>query len=161
MTTVAFFAHGKPVPQGSKRIGRNRATGKAILLDDNDKPLKAWRTNVTRAAAAAMQARGLTTIDEPCKVAISFYFPRPAGHLGTGRNAGTVKASAPEHPSVKPDLDKCIRAILDALTSAAVFYDDSRVVEIEAGKFYAAEAGAAVVVTTRLAGYGDPIQVTA
>jgi Holliday junction resolvase RusA-like endonuclease len=40
-----------------------------------------------------------------------------------------------EHPTVPPDLDKLIRAVLDGLTAIA-YVDDSQVVEIYAKKIY-------------------------
>jgi Holliday junction resolvase RusA-like endonuclease len=147
MTALRFVVHGKPIPQGSKRIGRNRATGKPILLDDNDVELRHWRAAVRDAAWAAMQSTGFETLDEPCDVEAVFSFTRPAGHYGTGKNAGTLRATAPAYPAVKPDLDKLLRACLDSMTAAAVFFDDSRVVCAVAVKRYGPTAGLSVTVT--------------
>lgn len=47
-------------------------------------------------------------------------------------------------PSVKPDLDKLIRAVLDALTGIA-YTDDSQVVRILAQKSYGSVEGVRVV----------------
>jgi len=43
------------------------------------------------------------------------------------------------HPTVKPDIDKTLRAVLDALTGIA-YDDDSQVVSVAASKMYGAEA---------------------
>ena len=45
-----------------------------------------------------------------------------------------------EYPTVPPDLDKLIRAVLDSLSGIA-YIDDSQVVEIIARKSYAEEPG--------------------
>jgi Holliday junction resolvase RusA-like endonuclease len=72
----------------------------------------------------------------PCMVSIVFRLQRPKGHYGTGRNAGILKASSPHVPVTKPDVDKMVRVVLDALTGIA-FMDDSQVVELRALKKYA------------------------
>ena len=56
------------------------------------------------------------------EIRASFYMPRPK----------SVKRA---EPTVKPDLDKLQRALLDALTSI-VYRDDAQVVEIRASKHY-------------------------
>lgn len=42
-------------------------------------------------------------------------------------------------PSVRPDLDKLCRAVLDALTDAGIWHDDSQVCSLSAIKVYADE----------------------
>jgi crossover junction endodeoxyribonuclease RusA len=58
----------------------------------------------------------------PVAVALAFRMPRP-------------KSSKPGQPADKrPDLDKLVRAVLDALTSAGMYEDDARVVDLRASK---------------------------
>jgi Holliday junction resolvase RusA-like endonuclease len=61
------------------------------------------------------------------KVTLLFIMPRPK----------TVKRA---EPSVAPDLDKLVRAALDALTSVA-YEDDGQVTEIHAIKIYGGVPG--------------------
>jgi Holliday junction resolvase RusA-like endonuclease len=61
------------------------------------------------------------------KVTLLFVMPRPK----------TVKRA---EPSVAPDLDKLVRAALDALTSVA-YEDDGQVTEIHAIKIYGGVPG--------------------
>ena len=124
----------RPVPQGSKKIGRNRGTGRAVLVDDNP-ALASWRALV--AGTARKEWNGRPPLVVPVSVWADFYLPRPAGHFGTGRNAGVLKASAPEWPAVKPDLDKLLRAVFDSLTTAGVWKDDSLAVVVSGAKHYA------------------------
>ncbi|ALY08885.1 RusA-like resolvase [Arthrobacter phage Galaxy] len=143
---VSFWAAGVPLPQGSKRIGRNRATGSPVLIDDNA-ALKSWREVVDHYARQAVKGR--ERLDEPCAVDLTFYMPRPAGHYR--KDGVTLRASAPAlWCAVKPDVDKLSRAVLDSLTSAGVWAEDSRAVILRASMQYAAlphEAGVAVLVS--------------
>jgi Holliday junction resolvase RusA-like endonuclease len=89
------------------------------LTSDNPK-LHGWREVI---GWAAREATG-ELIEVPCSVAAVFYLPRPA--------------SIPKHvryPGKRPDLDKLIRACLDAMTGI-VFKDDSLVVTVDACKRY-------------------------
>ncbi len=105
---------------------------------------KPWEAVV---AAAALEA-GAEPLDGPIAVGLVFRLPRPAGHFGRR----WLRPAAPAWPASRPDLDKLIRAVLDALTGIC-WRDDSRVVEIRATKRYA-EGGdkpCGVTVTVRTA----------
>ena len=141
---VGFWVSGLPVPQGSKKIGRNKATGRAVLIDDNEK-LAGWRDLVDYNARKAV--RGREVLDTPCAVDLSFEMERPKSHY---KADGTVKPNAPVWCAVKPDLDKLERAILDSLTTAGVWAEDSRAVILRSSKRYAGlphQAGVSVLVT--------------
>jgi Holliday junction resolvase RusA-like endonuclease len=125
---------GVPVPQGSKRAFRHSKTGRVVMVDDNEN-LAAWRGLVEQRARQAWAGRPALTV--PLFGTLLFYLPRPAGHFGTGRNAGRVKDSAPLWPGVKPDLDKLQRAVFDSLTAAGVWKDDALCVGVSAWKHYA------------------------
>lgn len=131
MTSVSFFVGGVPVPQGSKKgfvVGR-----RAVLVDDNKKLLQPWREEVARRAFSTFAYRNPT--DGPVRVDAAFVLPRPAS---------TRRAL----PSVKPDLDKLLRALLDGITQAGnVWADDSRVVEIHSTKVYGTAPGVHVTIT--------------
>ncbi|WAB09152.1 RusA-like resolvase [Arthrobacter phage Eesa] len=142
---VGFWAAGVPIPQGSKSLGKNKATGRATMYDAN-KGLKPWREVVAATAREAVGKR--PAIDGPCAVDLAFYMPRPAGHY---KKDGSLRASAPAvWCAVKPDSDKLERAVFDALTAAGVWADDSRAVIVRTSKRYAEEphqAGVSVLVT--------------
>lgn len=112
-----------------------KLTGKTNLVESS-KAMKPWRTLVTHQARRA-KPKGFTPYAGAVRVEVIFRFPRPKGHYGTGRNAGNLKPSAPEHHITKPDVDKLLRAILDGLTAAGIYHDDSQVVEVETFKHYA------------------------
>lgn len=129
---------GTPIPQGS--LNKNRYGSQYY---DNAATLTPWRANITAATrhAIAFEHRGIETpiYDRGTAVGVwaVFTFTRPAGHYGTGRNAGTLKDSAPMHHVVKPDSDKLIRACLDALKDAGLMKDDCQAVIARGEKTYA------------------------
>ncbi len=139
---IAFTVHGEPIPQGSKT--RTRWGG---IREDNPRT-KPWRATVAADAALAMNRRPL--LAGAVALEAVFTFPRPKAHYGTGRNAGTVKASAPTHHTKTPDLDKLLRALGDALTGIVV-RDDSQLSRVTATKVY----GKPARVEVRVAEVGD------
>ena len=123
---VAFRVHGTPTPQGSKRY-----VGNGQMIESAGAKLTTWREDVKHAALDAMNGR--LPFDGPVEVKVTFYLPRPK----------SVKRAL---PSVRPDIDKTTRSLLDALTSAGVFRDDSQVTDLHARKRYAEIPGAEVIV---------------
>lgn len=73
--------------------------------------------------------------EEPCRVEVVFYLPRPK----------TVKR---QYPTTTPDLDKLLRGLFDAMTSAKVWVDDSQAVDVVALKRYGDNPGCSVTITT-------------
>lgn len=122
MSSYEFTVIGKPAGKGSKRIGRTRA-GRPIVLDDNART-KPWQSQVQ---AAAIEAMGIPAepFRGPVSVSVVIQIARPKGHYGTGKNAGKLKDNAPYWCLSKPDCDKVVRTVLDALTGVA-YHDDSQ-----------------------------------
>jgi len=131
-TRLLFTVRGKPEPGGSKTPGVTR-NGRRFVRDSNP-AVREWRRRIVDKAAEAMDGKDL--LSGPLRLVVTFYLTRPNGHLGTGRNAGKVKPSAPEWPTTKPDTTKLLRALEDALTNV-VWADDAHVVRQEASKRYA------------------------
>lgn len=133
---MRITVYGKPITQGSKI--RTRWS----MRDSNGDTLLPWRDNVRAAAVALMQSEwGGRFGTAPVHVVVTFTFARPSAHYGTGRNAGTLKLSAPPCPSSHAigDLDKLVRACFDALTDAGIWKDDSQVVSLIARKLFVGE----------------------
>ncbi len=134
-SSIVITAYGTPVTQGSIRsLGAGRPS-----VHSNAKRLKPWRQTVHEAALDAMQL--YDRIDGPVQVRLMFCFDRPGGHYGSGRNAGTVRGSAPDYPATRSsgDIDKLSRSCLDSLVSAGVLIDDSQVVDLRARKTWAGD----------------------
>lgn len=125
---LSRWVPGRPAPQGSKTyLGRRGGRG---VLVESSKAVKPWRADVREAFAdlpdrSALGLPGFTGPGVALVVMIVFVMPRPAA---------TPKRK-PTPPAVKrPDLDKLVRAVLDALKSAGVYPDDSQVVTLHAHK---------------------------
>lgn len=121
---MVFFVPGIPVQQGSKRH-----VGNGIMVEDAKEKLMPWRDSITYAAREA----STECLTGPVSVSLTFYFPRPKSHY---RANGQLKDTAPRYKSSRPDLDKLIRAVLDAMTAAGVWRDDSQVAALHANKAY-------------------------
>jgi Holliday junction resolvase RusA-like endonuclease len=132
MSTLEFTVLGRPQPAGSKRAFRHPSTSRIVVVDDA-KGSRPWKQQIAGAALAAKPDGEF--LAGPLAVELVFVLARPKGHFGTGRNATTVRASAPQLPIVKPDLDKLSRAVLDACTGV-VWHDDAQVVDKRARKTY-------------------------
>ena len=127
----AFEVHGTPGPQGSKT--RNAAGA----LYESSAKVKPWREAVKSAALDRLSYDVCwSPLREAVRLEVVFTLPRPKAHFGTGKNAGLVKASAPQFPIGKPDTDKLLRSTQDALKDAGVLLDDSVVTDTVAAKRY-------------------------
>lgn len=137
---LTFWVDGVPQPQGSKQAFATKKdgnyTGKTTMIETT-KGLPAWRKAVQAEAEAAAANAGWDAQREAIAMNAIFYFPRPKGHFGTGRNAGIIRDAAPIHHLTKPDTDKLLRAIGDALTAAKVLTDDATIVGEHGWKAYA------------------------
>lgn len=123
---IEFTVAGVPAPQGSKVRTRWG------VREDNPNT-KPWRTAVAWEATAAMN--GAHPLAGPLVMVVVFFFPRPKAHYRTGKRAGELKDNAPHYCTTKPDSDKLLRAIGDAVTGI-VCRDDAQFVEITARKLY-------------------------
>lgn len=129
--TLHLTVYGSPTPQGSKKVLGGR------LLDVNAEGLRTWREDVKHAAIAAMadlpewdrDAQGILG-------AFTFTMKRPRHHYVAGDPARELREHAPRLHTSRPDLDKLLRSTWDALTTAGVYYDDSRLCQAFATKVY-------------------------
>ena len=122
----SFEVPGKPVPQGSMR-----SFGHGRMVHSNHQELLPWRAHV--AAIADQHVPPMWDTTGPMRVEATFWLPRPKNHHGSKG----LKPSAPWWPTGRVgDVDKYARALLDALTDAGVWVDDSQVVLLTAEKSY-------------------------
>jgi crossover junction endodeoxyribonuclease RusA len=101
-----FYVPGVPAPKGSYRRFKNSITAA------NPEKTYSWQAKVSQYAQGAMKLHAV--ISQPCKVSCLFVFKKP---------------QRPKHQIyhiVKPDGDKLLRCVLDALTGI-VYRDDSMV----------------------------------
>ena len=140
MPDLSFTVYGQAHPAGSKTAMRTK-TGK-LLVRDAAKGSRPWKTQVAQAAGEAMNGTGL--FDGALELSVIFTVPRPKGHYGVRG----LRPSAPEHPTVRPDVTKLLRAVEDACTGI-VWRDDAQIVEQHAIKRYGEPACVTVKVARR------------
>lgn len=117
---VRIDVRGIAQPKGSTRAFNIPGLKAPIVTSDNPK-LKDWQHAVQRAAALEC----VLLMHGPVRVYAHFQLPRPKSR------------KRDRHHMTKPDLDKLIRAVNDALTGTA-YKDDSQVVSIVTTKEYCA-----------------------
>jgi Holliday junction resolvase RusA-like endonuclease len=132
--------HGTPQPAGSKR-GFYRG-GRVVIVDANPKS-RDWKDHVKAEVQRTYTGPLLTG---PVKLDLRFCGSRPKSHYGTGKNKDSVKTTAPDYPTVKPDALKLARAVEDALTGV-VYKDDAQVVEMTIRKVYSTPPRVELAVT--------------
>ena len=131
MDEIVFYAAGFPAPQGSKtHVGGGR-------LIESSRLVGPWRDTVRTAAIRAVDGQPPRT--GPLEAWLRFIMPRPKSHLRKGRaqtDGWQLLPFAPREHTSKPDVDKLVRAVLDALTGVA-WCDDAQVVAVHGEKGYA------------------------
>lgn len=157
ITRLEFTAIGSPATKGSvvafvpKKKDGSLATkpdGSPMVVkhDDTGKKGKTWATQVSGAAFEAMVAGNIALMrDVPLVFGVDFYLPRPKSHFRSGRNSHLLAATAPIAPCTRPDVDKLLRAVLDALKNV-VYADDGQVAAVIAHKHFGEPARAEITV---------------
>jgi crossover junction endodeoxyribonuclease RusA len=125
MFDLTIDVSGDPASQGSHSVIHGR------IVQVNSAKHKKWR-NAVAFAALDLVGNDWELIDEPIKLSVIFYLPRP-------------KTATRELPAVMPDLDKLIRSVGDSLTGT-IIRDDSRIVIIQAQKVYADKRGTGALI---------------
>lgn len=107
---------GTPVPQGSSK-GFARA-GRVIITSAN-KNLKPWRNTMASNFVEAIGTRHAPLFTGPVEVSATFIMPRIA----------SLPKSKEKPHTVKPDLDKLLRALGDSLSESQVLADDALITD--------------------------------
>lgn len=128
--SATFVVRGKPEPKGSTRAFMPKGARFPVVTSDN--PKARGFADLVRLVAQEHAPPELLT--GPVRVSLAFFLARPKS---TPRKV--------VHHIKKPDVDKTVRAVLDALTGI-VWRDDSQVVELHASKGFGAP-GVVVAVT--------------
>jgi Holliday junction resolvase RusA-like endonuclease len=137
-TVIQFTVFGQPEPQGSARLVPVKGYARPFITSDNP-DLKKWRANVAYQAKEAMRTRQRELLGHgvPVEIEVEFVFKRP---LSLKRDVA--------HKTTRPDTDKLVRGVLDALTGI-VYDDDAQVIGIVASKTFGEFECAKIVVRER------------
>jgi Holliday junction resolvase RusA-like endonuclease len=133
----SFTIFGVAQPQGSTRAFMPRGWTRPVITTDNAK-VKPWRQELAQTAMVAMHECGakLAARGVPISIVLTFHFDKPKS-----------EKKFAVHKVTKPDLDKLLRAVLDALTGIA-YADDSQVTECRVAKIFGSPARLEVQVNT-------------
>ena len=138
--SISLLIMGDPIQKNRPRFARktmkSKRTGKQIdfvqTYSDQETEEGLWILTARRQIkSGGVFFRGAV------EVIFRFWIKRPAGHFGTGRNAGILKNNAQKWPAWKQDLDNYEKFALDCLNHCQIWEDDSRVVGIDSKKRYA------------------------
>lgn len=144
MAALTFTAYGTPQPQGSSSAFIPKGWTRAVVTSANPKN-KGWREVVGHAAHRARVEGRAKVLTGPVRLMVAFYLPRPK----------SLSRYVLVHVK-KPDTDKLIRSVCDALTGV-VWKDDSQVIQVKATKDYAGQGERPrAVITVQLL---DPVAV--
>jgi crossover junction endodeoxyribonuclease RusA len=124
---VTFTVYGVAQPKGNMRAFLKRGMKFPIVTETN-RNVRSWSQLVAEGASGALLRSGGQQLTGPVSVSVCFALPRPKKYQKRGLD--------PAHCTA-PDIDKLLRAVLDAL-SQVVFRDDAQVVNVAAAKFYTA-----------------------
>lgn len=137
---------GIPASKGSYRPvnGRTKTGRRVTRLIPMDKKEKPWRDSIVKAVQATDKWRQFREQSEGKGLYVSYDFrlPKP-------------KTVSRYQPTVKPDIDKLVRCVNDALTDSAVIEDDSRIVGILAEKRYAENGNEGVTIYIQIEDNGE------
>lgn len=126
---VSLHIPGIPVPKGSAKGFYNRKTGRVIITQTNRERQKPWASLIS----TMVSGTGMTPVEGPVFLDMIFVFPRPKSHYrGKARE---LRVDAPRYHTIKPDADKLVRCVCDALTQIA-WHDDSQAQILYAIKTY-------------------------
>ena len=128
---IEFTVYGIPEAQGSTRAFIPKGWGRPVVTSTNKK-VKPWRQEIARTAAEAPGMKCFLRKDGGVSVSLSFLLPRPES-----------LAKKYTVANKRPDIDKLVRAVLDALTGIA-YEDDSQVVKLDVSKAYGLQPGVTV-----------------
>lgn len=130
---LCFVAEG--IPKGQPRARAFYMKDKGVRMFDPS-TAEGWKSQV------AVAGRGVLPeipIEGPIILTLTFFFPRPKSHYGSGKKASTLKDSAPKFHIGKPDADNLAKAVMDAMTQLGFWKDDAQVWCLGVFKYFATE----------------------
>lgn len=123
--------YGVPRPQGSKN---GFVRGGRVVMVEAASGLKEWRSAVANNVGLEARRNGWVRLDKdtPAHVTLEFTFTRP-------------KSVKRLFHTVKPDVDKLTRAVLDGISQCQVVWaDDAQVVSLFVAKRYGDQDAVAI-----------------
>jgi crossover junction endodeoxyribonuclease RusA len=134
---ISFWVAGEPQPKGSTKgwIIKGKNGGKDhVATTSNNPKLKTWELRIAHEAQAQVPkdfCDGESAFDVSCV----FEFAKPKSYPKSFDFQNTKR----------PDIDKCLRAVLDALSNIC-YHDDAQVNSVKMKKIYSNNPGVMVII---------------
>ena len=131
--SISFTVPGRPVGKGRPRFSNGRA-----YTDQQTKEYEeevAWRFMTAKRSKMLAQTFWERVKEAPVAITITAFYPVPKSDSKKKR---TEKLENYIRPTIKPDVDNVVKAILDGLNGLA-YKDDKQVFQLVAMKRYAAD----------------------
>lgn len=129
--------NGVPRPQ-YRSFAHTRASASKVQMWDPSKKNKNSFQKAFQQALLQANTRNIFSLqNKPCSITVRFFFPRPKNHYNYNYSTGTLtlRHDAPTYVTKVPDLDNCLKLVVDALQK--VCYDNDCVVaHIDAAKLF-------------------------
>lgn len=132
--TYTILVPGKPIAKKRPRFFRK---------GDHVGTYNPQETEEGRFLALARQFIPSVPLKGPLSIVAEFRFARPKAHYRTGKRAGELRPSAPFHHTGKPDIDNCLKFVLDALNGLA-WTDDRQIVQVSGVKVWSRDAATVI-----------------
>lgn len=130
---ITFFVPGIPVPKGSAKAFFRKGMRFPVVIQDNAAKQKPWANIISQTAHAHCSQPFAKAVF----LTLEFHMPRPKAHY---RKNGDLRPDAPDLHTKKPDLDKLLRCVKDALSGIA-YRDDAQVYGVNTMKRYGTKPG--------------------
>lgn len=130
---MLFTVHAIPVAQPRQRH-RSFVAGNGRVITQNytpqDSPVNAFKATIRQTIGSIIEAGHWKLVGSgPIQCDIEMFFPRPK------RLVWKTRPMPRQWYDVKPDIENCIKAILDALTGLA-WRDDAQVARLVSEQWY-------------------------
>lgn len=134
-STFTCKIHGIPKPQ--YRAFATGQIGKIQMVNKSAPHTKSFSNAFAKALSFKQESTMFQDLDDknPIKIKVFFFFPRPKHHYIWKDKIGTLSDSAPIYVTKTPDLDNCIKLVLDALQDVC-YKNDCVVAHLEAVKLF-------------------------
>jgi Holliday junction resolvase RusA-like endonuclease len=142
MNQIKRVVLGEPSAQQRHRSFQMKGTDFISNYDPSAKKKGSFRS-VLDAEAPEVPLEG------PLMLELDFYMGRPKCHYGSGKNSNSIKSSAPEWHTGRPDLDNLTKFVQDALNKV-YWRDDSIICQVTARKLYSEKPRTEITITKLL-----------
>lgn len=125
MNQISFEVPGQPQTEGNMKAFNGH------IVHADGPGLRAYR----KAVGIVAKSKGCRPGPGPISLDVQFVCKRPNDHFVANDPLRDLKPTAPAYVTKRPDIDKLLRAVLDALTGIA-YDDDNQVVHVNMRQTY-------------------------